>query len=167
MPTTPLPVIERKPSDWNQLQPVRLRGLDNRRCHRMLAAALQAGGHAHDALFGLSCDGDDRHQLRLALRQRASLVQHDGIDLLERLQRLGVLDQDARARAASCADHDRHRRRQAERTGTSDDQHGHSIDDWRAQAAVPGPTKNQTTNVITATARTAGTKYAATLSASR
>jgi hypothetical protein len=39
------------------------------------------------------------------------------------LQRLGVLDQHAGLGAAADADHDRHRRGEAERAGTGDDQH--------------------------------------------
>ena len=39
--------------------------------------------------------GDDRHDLRLAFGQRAGLVDHQRVDLLHALERLGVLDQHA------------------------------------------------------------------------
>ena len=45
------------------------------------------------------------------------------VDLLQPLQRLGVLDQEAERGALADADHDRHRRREAEGAGTGDDQH--------------------------------------------
>ena len=45
------------------------------------------------------------------------------VDLLQPLQRLGVLDQDAQAGAAADADHDRHRRGEAQGAGAGDDQH--------------------------------------------
>jgi hypothetical protein len=44
--------------------------------------------------------------------------------LLEGLERLGVLDQDSRARAHPGADHDRHRRREPESARARDDQNG-------------------------------------------
>ena len=52
------------------------------------------------------------------------------------LERLGVLDQHARLRAAPGADHDRHRRRQAERARTGDDQHGDRVDERVRQARL-------------------------------
>ena len=71
---------------------------------------------------GAARNGDDA---RLAFGQRAGLVDDQRVDLLQPLQRLGVLDQHARLRAAPDADHDRHRRRQPERAGAGDDQHRH------------------------------------------
>ena len=72
--------------------------------------------------------GHERGQPRLALRQRAGLVDDERVDLLEDLERLGVLDEDARRRAAARAHHDRHRRREAERARARDDQHRHRLD---------------------------------------
>ena len=60
---------------------------------------------------------------RVAHGQRAGLVDHQRVDLLQPLQRLGVADQDAGGGAAADADHDRHRRGQAQRAGAGDDQH--------------------------------------------
>ena len=59
----------------------------------------------------------------LPFGQRAGLVDHQRIDLLHALERLGILDQHARLRAAADADHDRHRCGKPERAGAGDDQH--------------------------------------------
>ena len=74
--------------------------------------------------------------LRLALGQRARLVDHQRVDLLHPLQRLGVLDQHAGLRAAADADHDRHRRREPERAGAGDDQHADGGDQAEGQARL-------------------------------
>ena len=66
-------------------------------------------------------DGDD---LRLAARQRAGLVEHDGVERGGLLQREGVLEQDAALGAQPGADHDRRRCRQPERVGAGDDDDG-------------------------------------------
>ena len=94
---------------------------------------------------------------RLAFGQRAGLVHHERVDLLQQLDRFGVPDQHAGLRAAADADHDRHRRRQAERARAGDDQHRHRIDESRSASRGSGPTNAQTTNVTTATTITAGT----------
>ena len=60
---------------------------------------------------------------RLSFRQRAGLVHDQRVDPLEPLERFGVSDQHARAGAPARADHDGHRRRQAERARAGDDQH--------------------------------------------
>ena len=60
----------------------------------------------------------------LPSRQGAGLVDHQRVDRLHALQRLGVPDQHAVAGAAADADHDRHRRREAQRARAGDDQHG-------------------------------------------
>ena len=89
----------------------------------MLASPLQAGREPEQLLLVHARGRHERGHLRLALGQRAGLVDHQRVDLGEPLQRLGVLDQHARLGAAPGADHDRHRRRQAERAGARDDQH--------------------------------------------
>ena len=80
--------------------------------------------------------GIDRDHLRLAFGQRAGLVDDQRVDLLHALQRLGVLDQHARLRAAADADHDRHRRGEAERAGAGDDQHRHRRDQAVGEARL-------------------------------
>ena len=95
--------------------------------------------------------GDDRDDLRLALGQRAGLVDHERVDLLHPLQRFGVLDQHAGLRAAADADHDRHRRGEAERAGAGDDQHGDGGDQPVGQAAARARTVAQAAKASTAT----------------
>ena len=65
---------------------------------------------------------------RLALGDRPGLVEHDGVELVRGLERGAVADQDAVLGALAGADHDRRRRRQAERARAGDDQHGDEVE---------------------------------------
>ena len=101
-----------------------------------------------DLRFVEAVRGHDRHDFRLAFGQRAGLVDDQRVDLLHALQRLGILDQHAGLRAAADADHDRHRRRQAQRAGAGDDQHAHRRDQAVGEARLrperrPGGKGNQ------------------------
>ena len=80
-------------------------------------------GERQQIVLGPLARRHDRDDARPAFGQRAGLVDHERIDLLQALQRLGRADQHAGARALADADHDRHRRREAERAGAGDDQH--------------------------------------------
>ena len=60
--------------------------------------------------------------------------------LLQGFEGLGVLDQHAGCRAPARADHDRHRRGQAQRAGAGDDQHRHGVDQGVRQRGS-GPTR--------------------------
>ncbi len=64
-----------------------------------------------------------RHR-RPALGERAGLVEQHGVDAAEPLERVGVLDEDARARGAQQRDGDGERHREPERAGTGDDEQG-------------------------------------------
>src|SRR5690606_34226726 len=99
-------------------------GLDYGGGEGMLAAALEAGGEAEELGLVEAGGGADGNDTRLALGQRPGLVDEQRVDLLHALERLGVLDQHAGLGAASDADHDRHGRREAERTRAGDDEHG-------------------------------------------
>ena len=90
----------------------------------MLAAAFETGGKAQHLILVEPFGRLDRDHCGLALGERAGLVDDKRIDLLHALKRLGVLDQDTGLRAASDADHDRHRGGKAKRAGAGDDQHG-------------------------------------------
>ena len=57
------------------------------------------------------------------------------------LERLGVAEQHAERRAAAGRHHDRHRRREAERARTRDDQHRHRVDQ-RVREARLGPERS-------------------------
>ena len=108
----------------------------------MLAGALDGRGQPQNIGLVKSDCRNDRHHLRLALGQRSRLVDHQRVDLLHALERFGVLDQDASLRATPDADHDRHRRGKAERTGTGNDEHADGSDQAERHARLgskPGP----------------------------
>src|SRR2546425_10407436 len=66
-----------------------------------------------------------RHHIRhgwTTFRERPRLIEHGGRQLVGFLEILSALDQEAVLGALSRADHDRRRRRDAERAGTCDDQ---------------------------------------------
>jgi hypothetical protein len=89
---------------------------------RVLRAALE--GHEARGL-GFGPDGPMKGRYGGAsLCQRARLVQDDGIHAAGRLERFGVLDQDARPGPAPDARHDGRRGSQPQGAGAGDDQHG-------------------------------------------
>ena len=104
---------------------------------RMLAALLQAGGEAEDfVLESAGGCGRSLTSLRLAFGQRAGLVDDQGVDFLQGLERFGVFDEHSGVGAAAGADHDRHRRSETEGAGTGDDEHGDRIDQRVRQARL-------------------------------
>ena len=105
----------------------------------MLAAALETCGQTQQFGFLDAGRGLDRHDARLALGERAGLVDHQRVDLLQALQRLGALDQHARLRAAPDADHDRHRRGETQRAGAGDDEDGDGRDQAIGEARLRSP----------------------------
>ena len=109
---------------------------DDRLGQRMLAGALDAGGKAQQLALVEAWRRHDRGHARPAFGQRAGLVDDQRVDLLHPLQRLGVPDQHAGLRAAADADHDRHRRGEAERAGTGDDEHGDGGDEPVGEARL-------------------------------
>ena len=140
MPITPLPVGRIEIAHRRKREIALGRRGDDGCRQRMLAAALDAGGEPQHFVFVEARRGHDGHDLRLAFGQRAGLVDDERVDLLHALQRLGILDQHAGLRAAADADHDRHRRRQAERAGAGDDQHADGGDQADRRSAVRGRT---------------------------
>ena len=102
--------------------------VDDGGCERVLAALFKRSSEAKYFALLKSIDCDHLDQARLANRQGAGLVHYQRVDLLHQLEGFGVLDEHACRRAATGPDHDRHRRRQAERTGTGDDQDGDCVD---------------------------------------
>ena len=98
VPVTPLPEGASKSPTGAGASAALLRGRQDRRGERMLAAALEAGRQPQDLRLGQAAQAFDRGDGRLADGERAGLVDHQRVDLLQPLQRLGVADQDARAR---------------------------------------------------------------------
>ena len=108
----------------------------------MFARPLDGRSQPQDIGLVKSHGRHDGDHLRLALGQRSRLVDHQRVDLLHALQRFGVLDQHAGLRAAPDADHDRHRRGEAERTGAGNDEHADGGDQPERHARLrpePGP----------------------------
>ena len=68
----------------------------------MLACALDARGKTKQFGFSNSRRRQDCHDLRLALRERAGLVDHQRIDAFHSLQRFRVLDENAGLRRGRC-----------------------------------------------------------------
>ena len=137
-PSTPCPVCDWNASAAASASPVLARGAGDRRGQRMLARLFEAGGQSEQLGFVLARRRHDRHQPGLALGQRAGLVDDQGVDPLQDLERLGVLDQHAGAGPAAGPDHDRHRRGQPEGTRAGDDQHRDGVDQRVRHAAARG-----------------------------
>ena len=124
-PRHPLPGDYPELRGFLQREPALPRAVDDRAGERVLAPALEAGRQAEEPRLVVGRQGHDGREPRAALRQRAGLVDDERVHLLEDLERLGVLDEDARRRAAAHAHHDGHRRREPERARARDDQDGH------------------------------------------
>ena len=123
--------------DRRELEPALLRRRDDRGGQRMLARPLDAGGEAqHVRLVEARRPATTATTFGLPSVKRAGLVDHERVDLLHALERLGVLDQHAGLRAAADADHDRHRRGEPERAGAGDDQHADGGDQAIGEARL-------------------------------
>ena len=122
VPVTPLPVTDAKfvTSDMPMFRSPAPR--DNGCGERMFAHMFETRGQAQQRGRVNSWLGLDRHELGLALGERAGLVHDDRRHLLEHFERLGIPNQHAAFGAAAGTDHDRHRRRETERAGARDDQ---------------------------------------------
>ena len=108
----------------------------DRRRERMLAPALQARGKTQQGGLVPAFSGHHRNDLGLSLGQRAGLVHDQRVHLAHDLDGLGVLEQHAGRRAFARSHHDGHRRRQAQRARTRDDQHSHGVDQGVGQAGL-------------------------------
>ena len=129
LPATPCPGHRLgSPPPARSASPRSARRRDDGRRERMLAPPLEARGQAQELGLVVARQGHDGDEPRLALGERARLVDDERVDLLQHLERLGVLDEHARRRAAPGADHDRHRRREPERARAGDDQHRDGVD---------------------------------------
>jgi hypothetical protein len=138
--------------------------VDDRAARAVLARPLDARGEPQH--LGSRKPGSGRsHHLGLPSVSVRS-CRRPRIDPLHALERLGVLDQHAGLRAAADADHDRHRRGEAERARAGDDQHRDGGDQRVGEARL-GPNVAQAANASSATAITAGTNQPATWSARR
>ena len=78
-----------------ELQSSRLSAGDNCRRQRMLASLLQTRRQPQHLRLTRSRHDFHGHQLRLALGERAGLVDHHRVDFFQNFERFGVLDQHA------------------------------------------------------------------------
>ena len=130
-----MPIASRRPSTvaiapWpghasnarrgRRVEPALAGGVDDRLRERMLALALGGGDEAQQLVLVDAVGGRDRDDLGLAARERAGLVEDDGVERGGLLERHRVLEEDAALGAQSGADHDRRRGREAERVGAGD-----------------------------------------------
>ena len=168
MPIAPLPVGRVEVRDRRRA-PARARcaAATIARASGCSLRALDAGGEPQHLVLVERRRRHDRRHRRLALGQRAGLVDHQGVDLLHALERLGVLDQHAGCAPRPTPTMIDIGRREAERTGAGDDQHRDRRDQGVGEAAAPGPNIAQAAKASTATAMTAGTNQPETWSASR
>ena len=96
---------------------------DDRLRDWMLGMPLQSGRQPKQHITVATFNRHDVGDSRLAGRDRAGLVEQDGLDAVGRLQRLAVLDEDAVLGPFSHCDHHGRWRRQPERTRASHNQH--------------------------------------------
>jgi hypothetical protein len=82
-------------------------GSEYRRRERVLACALDAGRKPQHVSLVSALGGDEGDKPRFSFGQRTGFVENEGIDLLQPLQRFGILDQNAGLGAAADAHHDR------------------------------------------------------------
>ncbi len=98
--------------------------LHDRHCERMLGVCFERRGGGDKILDGGSISRHDVHDLRGTQRQRAGLVEDNGIELCRIFQCLGVLDENAMTGAEPGAHHDGHGRREPKGVRTGDDEDG-------------------------------------------
>ena len=108
---------------WERADLVARRGRDGLR-DRMLGGRLDGAGEPEHVAARSAVERRDVGELHPALGDRARLVEDDGRDPARPLEDLRALDEDAELRAAPGADHERGRRREPERAGAGDDEHG-------------------------------------------
>ena len=92
------PAPPRMQSGSRQLEAALLGGLDDRLGDRVLALALGGGDEPQHLVLGDAVGGRDGDHLGLAARERAGLVEHDGVERRGLLQGHRVLEQDAALR---------------------------------------------------------------------
>ena len=95
---------------------------------RVLAVLFERRGEFQDLVRSKSNGGNHVGQIRPAFGQRSGLIDNERVDFSESFECLGVFHEHTFPRAASHADHDRHRCGQSERARACNDQHGHRID---------------------------------------
>ncbi|MNF91794.1 hypothetical protein D3C84_744090 [compost metagenome] len=94
----------------------------------MFAALIKAGSQLKN-IVGIET-GCGLHTVKHwpSLCQGACLIDNQRVDLAKVFDGTGIPEQHTHAGCFTCRNHDRHGRSKTQRTGTSDDQHGDSVD---------------------------------------
>jgi hypothetical protein len=107
--------------DRGEAELVRPGASEDGRTERMLAPALRRAGEVEQLGDGPASQGHDLGDGRPAQRERAGLVEDDGVDAVGVLERLAAADQDAGLGALARADHDGGVASHRARAGDDDD----------------------------------------------
>ncbi len=107
---------------------LRERRLDDCRGDDVVGGLLERAGETKHLVGALAGRRFDCDQPRAADGERAGLVEHDGVDAGERLQRAAALDQNAVARRLRDAGDEGDRRREDQRAGRRRDHHREAAD---------------------------------------
>ena len=129
------------PTTGNGLKIVDFRGADSpsRRAvddparDRMLASTLKSSGEGKHFLLAPGSDDKNAVQCWVAEGECAGLVEHEGVNLAQRLDGFGIPKKHTELRAASARDHDRDRCGQPQGAGACDNQHRDRIDERISQ----------------------------------
>ena len=119
-----------------QRDPPLLAAADDRGGERMLASALEGRGEPQQRRLVHTLERDHSHELRLALGERARLVDDEGVDFAHDFDRLGVPEEHAEGCRLAGGDHDRHGGGEAKGAGAGDDQHRDRIDEGVGHARL-------------------------------
>ncbi|MNV32874.1 hypothetical protein D3C71_1242240 [compost metagenome] len=112
------------------------RRLDDRLRNRMFGMVLQRGDEAKHLIRIEALRRGEMHQLRLAERQGAGLVNGNHVGIAQRLKRIAAAEQHAHLGGAAGADHDRGRRGKAHGAGTGDDENRNRVDEREGQGRI-------------------------------
>src|SRR3546814_9038391 len=94
---------------------------------RMLAPCFDCSDFAEKIRFINATARGHRDEVRLTHGESTRLVDHQRVDLFERLQSLGVANENAVLGALAGPGHDRHRRCEAECAWTGNDENGDRV----------------------------------------
>ena len=112
---------------WKR-QPQLLGALHHSLGQGMLAAKFSGGSLGQELLLcQRAVQGEDICHGGVARGDGAGLIQNDGVHVVEVLQALGGLNQNAHLRGLACAHHDGHRGGKAQGAGAGDNQHGNGV----------------------------------------
>jgi hypothetical protein len=109
----------------------------------VLGVALGRRDKAQELVLLDPVGGFDRDHLRLAARECPGVVERHGVDIGRALERDRALEQGPAPRALAAADHDRRWRRQPERVGARDHDHGDREQQRLTDIAADDPRPNQ------------------------